>query len=89
MLHPRTKFYGYSGPPPNVLSGEGVFWIVDRGTKDERRAFLRGANAAFECYLVTSDGASEEPAKVLLDQVIEHYKELVWAAKQRFDEAGS
>lgn len=89
VLHPKTKFFGYIGPAPHVISGEGVFWIFGQGTKDERRAFLPGAKAVFECYLVTSHGISEEPAKTPLDQVIEHYKELVWTAKKRFGEGGS
>jgi hypothetical protein len=87
ILHPTTKFFGYRGPAPQSISGEGVFWVVEEGTKDERRAFLPGAKATFECYLVTPSGISDVPAKTQLDQVLEHYKQLVWTAKKRFGDS--
>lgn len=53
LLRPRMNLFGYKGaaPPGLIMSGEGIFICVDRGTARERRIFFEGADAAFEVYL--------------------------------------
>lgn len=89
-LQPNMRLYSYSGPPPHVFSGEGVFSIINPGTKDERRVFHDGAVAEFECFLAIdnlkhkNDIVNHLPLKQQIDLVIQHYKELVWEARNQF-----
>lgn len=86
------NFYGYkgSGPAPDIISGEGIFSIVNRGTKDERRIFYSGAVTEFSCYLDISSlihkgqDISKLPLKQQTDLVLDHYRNLIWKAKSIF-----
>jgi hypothetical protein len=89
-LRPNMKFYGYTGPAPDIISGEGVFTIINRGTKNEQRVFHAGAKTDFSCYLEV-DGLKHKGSDVShlslkeqMDLVIEHYRDLVWEAKNAF-----
>jgi hypothetical protein len=89
-LRPNMKLYSYEGVAPDIISGEGVFSIVNRGTKDERRVFHSGAKTSFSCYLDVSklfhegNDVSHLPLKEQIDLVIDHYRDLVWEAKLTF-----
>jgi len=93
LLRPRMNLYGYKGaaPPGLIISGEGVFQAVDRGTARERRIFFEGADAAFEVYLdipeLTDKGqnVSSIGLKSQLDLAIAHYEQLVFEARRNFD----
>ncbi len=93
LLRPRMKLYGYKGLAPQdlVISGEGAFIAVDKGTARERRVFFDGADATFEFYLdvssLTHKGQDVSGAglKVLLDMAIVHYEDLVFEARRTFD----
>ena len=93
LLRPRMNLYGYKGaaPPGLIISGEGVFQAVDRGTARERRIFFEGADAAFEVYLdipeLTHKGqnVSSIGLKSQLDLAIAHYEQLVFEARRNFD----
>ena len=94
FLRPRMNLYGYKGPAPPglIISGEGVFVAVDKGTARERRVFFDGAEAAFEVYLDVSalshkgQDVSGIGLKAQLDIVIAHYEDLVFEARQTFDQ---
>jgi hypothetical protein len=47
------NIYGYKvpAPPGLIMSEEGVFVTVGKGTARERRVFFDGADAAFGIYL--------------------------------------
>ncbi|TCB47050.1 hypothetical protein E0H80_16425 [Acinetobacter sp. ANC 4779] len=91
-LRPQMRLYGYKGdgPAPDIISGEGVFSIVNRGTKDERRIFYSGAITEFFCYLDISplihkgEDVSKLSLKQQMDLVIEYYRDLIWEAKSTF-----
>lgn len=89
-LQPNMKFYGYEGITPDSISGEGVFSIINVGTKDERRIFHSGAITDFSCYLNISpiyhkgNDVSKLTLKEQIDLVIEHYRNLIWEAKNIF-----
>ena len=93
LLRPRMNLYGYKGaaPPRLIISGEGVFQAVDRGTARERRIFFEGPDAAFEVYLdiptLTHKGqdVSDIGLKSQLDLAIAHYEQLVFEAGSTFD----
>lgn len=91
-LQPKVKCFGYQGPKPDVISGEGVFSIIHKGTQNERRAFHSGVDAQFECYLNLGQllhhgqDVSNLPLKNQIDLVLEHYKKLVWEARTRFSD---
>lgn len=91
-LRPNMKLYGYkgNGPAPDIISGEGIFSIINRGTKDERRVFYSGAVTEFFCYLDISplihkgQDVSKLPLKQQIDLVLDHYRSLTWEAKNLF-----
>lgn len=93
FLRPCMNLKGYKGavPPGLIMSGEGVFVAVDKGTARERRIFFDGADAAFEVYLdiatLSHKGKdiSGTPLKSLLDMAICHYEDLVFEARSIFD----
>lgn len=87
ILQPRTKLFGYAGAVPERLGAEGVSVSKNAGTKYEQRQFLRGAVAAFECYLLTDNPNDDPPSvKGQLDLVLDHYKTLVWESERQFGE---
>lgn len=89
-LRPSMNLYRYVGPAPDIISGEGVFSIIDRGTKNERRVFHSGAITTFSCYLDVANlmhkgtDVSSLSVKEQADLVIAHYRDLVWEAKTSF-----
>ena len=91
-LRPKMNLYSYkgNGPAPDIISGEGIFSIVNRGTKDERRVFYSGAITEFFCYLDISplihkgQDVSKLPLKQQIDLVLDHYRSLIWEAKNIF-----
>jgi hypothetical protein len=93
LLRPRMNLYGYKGAAPHglIISGEGVFVAVDKGTARERRIFFDGADAAFEVYLDVATLSHKgkdifgTPLKSLLDMAICHYEDLVFEARRTFD----
>jgi len=93
FLRPRMKLYGYKGtaPPGLVISGEGVFVAVDRGTARERRVFFDGVDAAFEVYLDVpalshkGQDVSGVGLKAQLDMAISYYEDMVFEARRTFD----
>lgn len=93
LLRPRMNLYGYKGgaPPGLIMSGEGVFLAVDKGTARERRIFFEGANATFEVYLDVpklchkGQEVSGIGLKSQLDLAMAHYEQLVFEARGTFD----
>jgi hypothetical protein len=93
FLRPHMKLYGYKGiaPPGLIISGEGVFVAVDKGTARERRVFFNGVNAAFEVYLDVpvlihkGQDVSGAGLKAQLDMAISYYEDLVFEARNTFD----
>lgn len=89
-LRPNMRFYGYSGPAPDVISAEGVFTVINSGTKNERRIFYSGAKTEFSCYLDIAglmhrgEDVSHHSLKEQTDLVLEYYRYLIWEAKGRF-----
>lgn len=94
FLRPRMNLYGYKGPAPSglIISGEGVFVAVDKGTPRERRVFFDGAEATFEVYLDVpalihkGQDVSGVGLKGQLDMAISHYEDLVFEARRTFDQ---
>lgn len=94
LLRPKMNLYGYRGPAPPglIISGEGVFVSVNRGTARERRVFFEGVDATFEVYLDVpglvhkGQEVSSIGLKRQLDLAITHYEELVFEARRSFDE---
>ena len=74
-----------------IISGEGVFVAVDKGTARERRVFFDGVNAAFEVYLDVpvfihkGKDILGTGLKAQLDMAISHYEDLVFEARSIFD----
>lgn len=93
FLRPHMKLYGYKGmaPPGLIISGEGVFVAVAKGTARERRVFFEGINAAFKVYLdvpvLVHKGKDVLDAglKAQLDMAISYYEDLVFEARSKFD----
>lgn len=93
FLRPHMKLYGYKGVVPSglIISGEGVFVAVDKGTARERRVFFDGVNAAFEVYLDVpvfihkGKDILGTGLKAQLDMAISHYEDLVFEARSIFD----
>lgn len=91
FLTPNMELYKYGTTMPEIISGEGAFNVINRGTSKERRVFHTGITADFSCYHRTKnlfhkgDDVSELPLKEQIDLVISHYQELVWEAKGKFD----
>lgn len=93
LLRPHMKLYSYKGtvPPGLIMSGEGVFVAVDKGTARERRVFFDGVNAAFEVYLDVpvlyhkGQDVSGKGLKAQLDMAISYYEDLVFEARSKFD----
>jgi hypothetical protein len=89
-LRPNMKLLSYTGPEPDISSGEGVFSIINRGTKNERRIFHAGAKTVFSCYLDVAglkhkgSDVSHLSLKEQIDLVVEHYRDLVYEAKNTF-----
>lgn len=92
FLQPKMKLYSYKGtaPPGLIMSGEGVFVAVDKGTARERRVFFDGVNAAFEVYLDVpvlyhkGQEVSGKALKAQLDMAISYYEDLVFEARNMF-----
>ena len=89
-LRPDLNLYSYSGPAPDIVSGEGVFSVINHGTKEERRIFYKGGKMSFSCRLDVSPlihkgrDVSMISLKEQTDSVISHYRDLVWEGKASF-----
>jgi len=91
LLSARVKLFGYKGPAPDIISGEGAFSIIERGTPRERRVFHSGASCEFEPYLqiekIELDG-TDLGALPLTDQlefVLWYFQDMLFEAKSKFD----
>ena len=93
FLRPRMDLRDYKGvfQPGLIISGEGIFIAVNKGTARERRVFFDGVNAAFEVYLDLpalshkGEDVLSEGLKAQLDMAISYYEELVFEARQKFE----
>lgn len=90
LLTSRLALYEYSGAAFDVVSGEGAFVVVNRGTARERRVFPPGIVCVFEPYLqiekFTLGGAdlSALPLNDQLEFVIWYFQDLLHEAKIKF-----
>lgn len=91
LLSARIRFFGYMGPTPDIISGEGVFSIIQRGTSRERRIFHSGASCEFEPYLrlnemkLAGNDLNGLPLTDQLEWVLWYFQDLLYEAKSLFD----
>lgn len=96
LLRPRMNLRSYQGLnlPGLIVSGEGVFVLVDKGTARERRVFfdnIEQIDATFEVYLDISElshmgeDVTNLKLKAQLDLAIAYYENLVFEARCTFD----
>jgi hypothetical protein len=91
LLSARVKLFGYKGPTPDSISGEGVFVIINRGTSRERRIFHSGASCEFDPYLqideIRLDGNDLRglPLTDQLEYVLWYFQDLLYESKSKFD----
>ena len=92
FLRPTMNLYSFKSNTdvPDIISGEGVFSIVNRGTKFERRKFFDGAEAEFSCYLNIKSikhmgkEVGNLTLKEQIDLVLDYYRDIIWEAKVNF-----
>jgi hypothetical protein len=90
LLVPSIDFYGYKGPQPDMVSGEGVFRIENKGTIAERREFLPNPDCdmairiEFEHQIIEGVDVSALPLADKLSKVLEYFDKLLIEVKTRF-----
>lgn len=90
LLSPSVFLYSYEGPAVDVLSGEGVYKIEERGTPRERRVFAKNVEAdmsvriLFEPQVVKGVDVDPLPIEKKLLHVLQYYEEILVEAKTQF-----
>jgi len=91
LLIPKLKLFSFRGPHPDVISGEGVFLIENKGSIDARRVFYDSADASMELRLdlnqLGSSGgdAAAKPVPEILARQIGYFEALVKEARKTFE----
>lgn len=90
LLIPSLRQYGYKGPLPDVLSGEGVFKIENKGTIKERRVFLPNPDCEmsirieFAGQIIEGTDVSSLPFVDKLSKIVGYFEKLLIDAKTQF-----
>lgn len=92
VLVPSIKLYRYAGPKPDMISGEGIFMIENKGSANPRRQFFANAECEmsiridFPNQIIGGRDVSAFPITDKLGRVIAHLEQLVVEADERFSE---
>jgi hypothetical protein len=83
-----VRFYGFSTPeePTDlIISRDGVYRIIGRGTARERRIPVSGADLQVQLVIHDQDGQPLGEAMAVVARVLNFYEDLVFGARSRFE----
>jgi hypothetical protein len=92
LLKPVLMMYEYAGPLPDVISGEGIFTIIDRGTLRQRRVFHTGAVAKLsiellvEKQILSGEDISNASIEQKLEMIVSYFENILWEARETFSD---
>lgn len=91
LLIPKLMLFSHKDPRPDVISGEGVFMIENKGSIDARRVFYYAADASMEIRLdliqlgISGGDAAAKSVPELLACQIGYFETLIKEARMKFE----
>lgn len=90
ILIPTLKLRSYEGPAPDIISGEGVFIVENKGSIEAQRVFHRAIDASMELRLdldllnVANVGVATNSVEATLKRQISYFETLIKDAREKF-----